>query len=605
MRIPYQFKLAVLAAIFVCAGPASMYVAAGPDEGAPNVIQVPGAPALTAGNDGAASSAQWRSHIWEVMPADLLKNPEPDPVSQAYSLIGWRPFFIDSRFQTNEPAVLLMARLSLLEEEAIEPGPFKRDEIKKSMGKLDSARDALKAADPDFSDRRADLLFSGEPADSPSPSVAQHQDTNTGTPMHEVSAKVQDPAGQALLRDKEQKYGQAFRAAAELDIQLASALVRYALEMNPHCGQEPQKALASEIPMAKFLQDLKPAPSQYDVLTSAYARYRALAQNPQQRYNGPAKVKHGESGGHIRDLQKRLRQEGFYSGPENGIYDSGTQQAVKQFQTAHNLDADGVIGQRTKDWLNVPFSDKAEIIAYSLKAMRQSATRTHTRYVRINIPQFMLEYYRDGKLQTAHRVVVGQAAGKRVKFQGKMIGENNTPQLTSSIEQVIANPRWYVNDRIRLELNAQAGGDPDYFARHGYVQMDSTHPWGQHRMFQQSGPKNALGRVKFEFPNLYAVYMHDTPLKHLFQRSRRDFSHGCIRLDKAVQFADVLLADDHNAYADKFDSLLPSDRPVYIKLAQPVPIVVEYVPAGANGSGEVVFFGDLYGLLKDASGKKS
>lgn len=608
MRTSYPIMLAVLAAALLCIGPAAASYAAGPEESARNNWLTPQS-ATPPGRQAAPSSTLWRRHIWEALPPDLLKGPEPEALSRAYSQTDWRPFFIDSRFQPTEAASLLLARLNRLDREAIDPGPFKLPEIQRSIERLDSARIALKTVDPDFVDLRADALLSGEspqPISGPtSPAVVQHEAANPGKPSADPPAQAHAVLSPAAHQEAERAYEEAFRAAAGVDIQLASALARYAAEANPHCGDELQKALAGEIPMAELLKELEPDSARYEALLEAYARYRKLAEGPQQPYNGPLKVKHGEAGNHIRDLQKRLSQEDFYSGAVTGVYDTATQQAMKSFQAAHNLDPDGVIGQKTKDWLNVSFRDKAAMIAFSLKAMRQSSTRAYRRYIRINIPQFMLEYYKDGKLQTTHRVVVGQAAGKRVKYQGRMVGENNTPMLTSTIQEVIANPRWYVSDRIRLELNAQAGSDPEYFERHGYVQMASVHPWGQRRMFQKSGPRNALGRVKFEFPNVYAVYMHDTPLKHLFQRSRRDFSHGCIRLDKAVQFAETLLADDHNPQADRFASLLTTDRQTFIRLSEPVPIVVEYVPAGADASGQVVFFGDLYGLMKDTSAQKS
>ena len=172
----------------------------------------------------------------------------------------------------------------------------------------------------------------------------------------------------------------------------------------------------------------------------------------------------------------------------------------------------------------------------------------------------MLEYYKDGQFQEAHKIVVGKATGKKVKFRGRMVGENQTPTLTSSIQQLILNPRWYVSDRIRLELDTEAKSDPEWFTKHGYVSMSARYPWGAPRLFQSPGPKNALGRVKFEFPNPYAVYLHDTPLKHLFARSRRDFSHGCIRVDKAMELAETLLRDDASPYAEKMKSVLEGSR---------------------------------------------
>jgi murein L,D-transpeptidase YcbB/YkuD len=205
-----------------------------------------------------------------------------------------------------------------------------------------------------------------------------------------------------------------------------------------------------------------------------------------------------------------------------------------------------------------------------------------------------LEYYKTGKLEATHRVIVGQTKGKKIKVQGKWMGINQTPTLVSAIEQIIINPRWYVSDRIRLELNDEAAADPLYFSRHGYVQMSSAYPWGDPRLYQLPGPSNPLGRVKFEFSNPYAVYLHDTPKKQYFKRARRDLSHGCIRLDGAVEFAALLLKDDGNPAAQKMETYLANNKQVYFKLSEPVPIIIEYMPASSNERGQVLFCGDPY-----------
>ena len=216
----------------------------------------------------------------------------------------------------------------------------------------------------------------------------------------------------------------------------------------------------------------------------------------------PSKARHGESGNHIRELQKRLQQEDFYSGTITGVYDSETQRAVKEFQAAHLLDPDGSVGKRTQELLKVSFQEKADLIAYSMQAVRQSPSRAHSRFVRINIPQFMLEYYKDGQLQEAHKIVVGKATGKKVKFRGKMVGENQTPTLVSSIEQLILNPRWYVSDRIRLELDNEAKSDPEWFTKHGYVNMSTRYPWGAPGSFRALDPetRSAVSNSNFQTP---------------------------------------------------------------------------------------------------------
>ncbi len=534
--------------------------------------------------DNRASSALWHSFIWESLPADQLKGPEPGPLSEAYTKNEWRPFFIDCRFELNEGARLLIGRLQGLENEAIDPRQFNLDDLSRSIKTLEHRRAELLAVDPNLKDSNADRLAESED---------QVPRSQAGSPTAQTQPE--------LLK----KYRQTFQAAADSDSRLATAFVRYAREVDPLSREDLVKALTGEMTVATFLKDLSSASSQYGALVSAYSRYKKLsAQGGQQHVNLPSKLRAGESGNHVRDLQKRLHQEGFYSGHISGVYDSETQRALKDFQSAHSIDPDGIIGRKTREWLNISFKQKAEMIAYAMKSMRQSPLRSQSRFIRINIPQYLLEYHKDGKLARTHRVVVGKAGGKKVKFKGRMMGENQTPTLNSAIERVILNPRWYVSDRIRIELDSEAKSDPDYFARHGYVQMASLYPWGQPRIFQRPGPRNALGRVKFEFPNVYAVYLHDTPKKGLFQRSRRDFSHGCIRVDKALELAETLLTDDGSAYAQKIGKIVSGENQTFVKLSQPLPISVEYIPVISNGNGQIVFLGDPYGILKENENQK-
>jgi murein L,D-transpeptidase YcbB/YkuD len=530
------------------------------------------------------SSTLWRSYLWESLPTDNSKGPEPDPVSEAYQSNDWKPFFISSRFKLNQGGEHLLSRLRKLESDAIDPRPFRLDELSQIVEELDRHRSALWAADPEVNDSRGESVLGAQ-----QPAASANNSTATAPPL-----KANSEALAGIYRET-------FRAASETDIRLTAAFFLFTREMNPYLQKEDTlNALLGEVPVLEFLKELEPKTFNYEALRSAYAKYRNLAaQGAQQRVTMPSKASRGESGNHIRDLQKRLQQEGFYPGTITGVYDAETQRAVKEFQTANLLDPDGAVGQRTKDSLNVSFQERADLVAYALRAVRHSPSRSGNRFIRINIPQFLLEYYKDGQLQEAHRIVVGKASGKKVKFRGKMVGENQTPTLASSIGQVILNPRWYVSDRIRLELETEARSDPEWFAKHGYVNMTSRYPWGAPRLFQSPGPKNALGRVKFEFSNPYAVYLHDTPLKQLFARSRRDFSHGCIRVDKAVELAETILRDDSSPYAKKMESILEGSRQVFVKLSNPVLICLEYIPVVVSSSGQLIFAGDPYGILKE------
>jgi murein L,D-transpeptidase YcbB/YkuD len=410
-----------------------------------------------------------------------------------------------------------------------------------------------------------------------------------------------------MSKQPQQAYRDLFQASSAVDVHLAYNLILFANTMNPFSKELQVDALLGQVPMAQFLKELEPPSPPYGSLVQAWHTYQKLAsQAPQQRLVPSQKLSPGDSGSSIRELQKRLQEEDFYHGKITGNFDEATKEAVQRFQLFHNLDADGKVGQQTREWLNVSFRDKAEMIAQALKLNRQSSTRRYQKFVRVNIPQFTLEYHNEGKIEAVHRVIVGKASGKRIKLNGRSVGENQTPTLSSTIEQVVINPRWYVTDRIRLELNDAIAADPSYLARNGYTYMtSSTYPWGEPRLIQLPGPNNALGRVRFDFPNAYAVYMHDTPNKNLFQRTRRDFSHGCIRVEKAQELAMELLAAEQNPAASRTDSYLASNRETFLKLRDPVPIIIEYLPVVVNAKGDLVFCGDPYGWFQENFNGKS
>jgi len=545
------------------------------------------------------TSSYWHSFIWEAMPAEWLRDNSQSVIQEAYQQHGWRPFFIDSTFQLTRGAHLFLQRLEKLENDAIDPKPYQLETLHKHIQNLEKLRMALKSVDPKLRDSRADLSDVPSfdvPPGPPSPPSSSASGQNA---MDTSEARPLDPG---LRKEREQKYREIFRAASEIDIRLAGSLVRFAREMDPFCKDEQVKALAGEIPISQFLQQLEPTLPSYGPLHKSYNKYKHLAvQVPHVPVIGASRLRPGGNGNEVRNLQKRLQQEDFYSGSITGSFDAATQQAVKQFQAVHMLEGDGTIGPGTVKWLSISYEQKARMIAMTLKLLRQSQTRRCDidRYVRINIPQFTLQYYRGGKVQAVHRVIVGKASGKPIKVQGRMISENNTPPLASTIEHVIFNPRWYVSDRIRRELSDEIAADPHYLERHGYVQMASLYPWGDHRVFQMPGPNNPLGRVKFEFPNAYAVFLHDTPKKQLFSRARRDFSHGCVRVDRARELAQTLLIDDQNPAAQKTEAYLDSNRQVYVKLQQPVPIIIEYMPVSYSENGHIVFCGDPYGWLDE------
>lgn len=545
------------------------------------------------------SSPLWHYYLWNKLSADSITEPKRKALILAYQARRWQPFFIDSRFQLSKDVANLLGKLDQLREDAIDPKPYQLEKIKQNITEFKKLQSNLQCVSPD---PRQTLLEPLVQAFGHTLTLPTETDSNTAGAPRQDSLQPPHYAPGAELSEKHRAL---FYRAGEIELELMYRLMRYAKDMDPFSQPEIDQVLAGEITIAKFLQKVEPSSWQYAAVRQAYARYRQLAAKHPSKSLGLPKLQHGAKGLAVKQLQERLAEEGYYQGKIDGDFDVVTKQAVQKFQTAHMLNQDGVVGGETRVRLNEPYARKLKMIAYSLQMLRASHTRRYDRYVRVNIPQYRLEYWKQDQISNTYRVIVGKAGGKKVKMQGKMVGVNQTPTLVSAIQQVIINPRWYVTDRIRQELDDRFRADPSYFARNGYVRMSGTSPGGAPRLFQKPGPNNALGRVKFEFPNAHAIFVHDTPTRHLFARMPRDFSHGCIRLDNALNFAQLLLTDDQNPKAQKIEKYLGSEQQFFFPLQQPVPIVVEYIPVSANGKDQVIFCGDPYGWLSDDPKAKS
>jgi len=491
-----------------------------------------------------------------------------------------------------------MKRLQRLEDDGLEPAPYHLQELKDQIAIVQQLRPRIQCSSTHQSAWLKPVRTELNAAPN---NLSETVDRNSNALL---SPAVQAP-GFTPAADLPPETREIFSTAGKIDIQLLHNLIRYAKEMDPFSGRELARTLSGEISITEFLDRLEPASPDYVTIREALAKYKHLAaEHPFTLVHLP-KLELGARGYSVKKLQERLSEEGFYAGKINGVFDKSTRQAVQKFQLSYQLNPDGVVGTQTIGRLNESYSEKLKMIDYSLKKLRQSQTRRYQRYVRINIPKFILEYNSEGKMRSSYRIIVGKATGKKVKLGEQTVGVNQTPTLFSAIQQVIFNPRWYVPDRIRLELNDNLRADPNYLAKNGYVAMSKSYPWGAPRLFQRPGPTNPLGRVKFEFPNSYGIYLHDTPNKQLFRQARRDFSHGCIRVDNALDFAAVLLTDDENPAIARVGDYLKSNRQIFIKLRRPVPLIVEYIPVSADEKGKLVFCGDPYGLLENEQNDES
>lgn len=278
-----------------------------------------------------------------------------------------------------------------------------------------------------------------------------------------------------------------------------------------------------------------------------------------------------------RDLSSRYASGG-------ASMDVHTVKAVKLFQARHGLVADGVVGPRTLAALNAPIGH--DLAGVRINIARGEPDRSALRrYVEVNVPAYELRLVEDGRVTLRSRVIVGDE-------------KSPTPIFDDLIRTIEVNPSWYVPRSIADELLEKEEKKPGYLAANGFYWRASPHG-GPDRLIQRPGPENALGRVKFLFPNHHAVYLHDTPQRGLFGRSQRSLSHGCVRVEKPLELALALLREQ-GWDARRLDAAFASTKTRRLDLAAPVPVFLDYRTAFVDERGRLNLRADLYG--HDAAG---
>jgi len=281
-------------------------------------------------------------------------------------------------------------------------------------------------------------------------------------------------------------------------------------------------------------------------------------------------------------------------------YSGALVDAVKHFQARHGLEQDGRIGAATLAELNTPMRRRVLQLALTLERWRWVPHEFSRPPIVVNIPEFELRALnRSYQTELEMKVVVGQAY------------RHKTPVFAADMKHVIFRPYWNVPLSIqRAEIVPKIVADRSYLEKNGYevvtakkaavtagVIDDSTLAQlraGKLLIRQIPGPKNSLGLVKFLFPNPHDVYLHDTPATALFSKSRRDFSHGCIRVEKPRDLAAWVLADRTEWTPERIAEAMDGDKTLQVNLNQPIPVLVVYATAVVLANGDVRFFRDIY-----------
>ncbi len=359
--------------------------------------------------------------------------------------------------------------------------------------------------------------------------------------------------------------------------------------------------------LKKEFQNAMPNEYHYKELRKALIQYLEIQRNgiwSPVPLSGTLTV--GQSYTAVPYLRERLRATGDYQGcngsRENKIYDSCLKEAVIRFQKRNGLEAKGIIGQATIKALNQSIERRIATIRLNLDRIKWFKERNEKRHIIINIPAFSLYFEEDGKLRQEMGVITGTR-------------KNPTPIFSNRVKQIVLNPYWNVPESIiqkemipKLLRNANAMAREKIEIHSGWGEDDkkinpASVDWSQYRysktvpfrFAQVPGAHNALGKVKFLFPNEFSVYMHDTPTKGLFNRTTRAFSHGCIRLAKPIELLKTFSTFNTNVDFDKSQETLKGKNMTYLNLDNSVPIDVVYLTAWIDHDGKLQFRDDIYG----------
>lgn len=413
--------------------------------------------------------------------------------------------------------------------------------------------------------------------------------------------------------------------AAYFDVLLSDAFMKYANDLST--GKVDEKSLdvvwqpyPGKIEPAAYLEDavsggsvknalrrLRPHHLSYYELTDAY---NTMTESEWPLPGYFKTVKKGTKSKDVVSLKRYLHATGDLAESDSSylsstLFDDTLEEAVKRFQVRHGLEDDGIPGTGTLDKMNVPLSFRLNQLLVNIDRIRSLPAYLGNRFIIVNIPGFYMEYYENEEIMTEMNVVVGEL-------------ENYTPVLRDTMTYIVLNPQWNVPESIVMkEIIPAVQKDIKFLERNEYIVLKSSYnssdtidpediKWNrikedekpEFRIVQLPGNKNSLGRIKFMFPNNHNIYLHDTPAGHLFKIDRRDFSHGCIRLERPVDLAGLLLEGQMDPV--EIREILESGETTDVPLDKKVPVHFMYNTAWIDKDGLIHFRDDIYHIDEQA-----
>jgi murein L,D-transpeptidase YcbB/YkuD len=373
--------------------------------------------------------------------------------------------------------------------------------------------------------------------------------------------------------------------SAGCDNRLAAASKWYAKSERVDVIYRLEEALAGNR-ISEALNQLRPQKGIYTRLKKALAQYREAASKGEwpQLPAGPA-LKKGARSARVLELRQRLAASGDLASDKvsaGEIFDGDMEQAVIRFQRRHGLADNGAVGPETRAALNVSLKQRIRQMELNMERLRWILGNREERFIIVNIANFKMRVFEKDRTALSMNVVVGKP------YQ-------STPIFTAAMTHIVINPSWHIpRSIVQKEILAKIAKNPNYLASQKIEVVGNSYR-------QRPGPWNALGRLKFMFPNRYDVYLHDTPSKGLFSRNVRAFSHGCIRIENPVGLAEYLLKDDPRWTRERISAAINKGTEQVVRLPRPLNVHLLYLTAWVDEEGIVQFRNDIYGRDKDLS----
>src|SRR6185437_3738071 len=359
--------------------------------------------------------------------------------------------------------------------------------------------------------------------------------------------------------------------------------------------------IANTTNVNEILIDVAPKYPGYAKLREKLSDYYAIAKQGGWETIPGGTLKKGAKGKRVELLQRRLFVSGELSeADDSGEFDADLQKAVIKYQQNNGLDDDGIVNKQTLNSLNVPVEKRIQQIELNMDRMRVLPDNYPSRYVRVNIPDYSLEAFEDGKAEVVSGVVVGKPNKK-------------TCVLSSQIATAELNPYWNIPPSIVREILPDIKDDPNYLADNGikifqvgsdnhYNRVDpGTIDWNNPdskifslRFREDPVEDNALGRFKFIFPNSCGIYLHDSLAQSAFDETRRGLSHGCIRVAEVDEFANYLLKNNKGWDSNRISAEIDSKKHQFVKLSTPTQLYVIYLTSWYELDEGIQFRDDIY-----------